>query len=94
MLVSLERPPIKILLHEAKKGEAQNSAKTAPAAQTKSDERKAQRRTHAGLAPSNSFVLPAMTGEIGAGLGLALRVQEGKRRVLSTWKRGKTCDWI
>ena len=43
-------------------------------------------RTHAGLAPSNSFVFPAMAGEIGDGLGLGFRLRDGAVE----FGRGKT----
>jgi len=43
-------------------------------------------RTHAGLAPSNSFVLLAMAGEIGDGLGLGFRLRDGA----VDYGRGKT----
>ena len=66
MLVSLESPPMKILLHEEHKIQRIPfpRRKKRPNGGVRGGE-----RTHAGLAPSNSFVLLAMAGEIGAGLG-------------------------
>ena len=83
MLVSLESPPMKILLHEEHKIQRIPfpRRKKRPNGGVRGGE-----RTHAGLAPSNSFVLLAMAGEIGAGLGLGFRLRGGAVE----FGRGKT----
>jgi hypothetical protein len=70
MLVSLESPPMKILLHDAQKHSKTNQRKPFPwFGKQLNGHTTGGERTHAGLAPSNSFILPAISYQIGASQG-------------------------
>jgi len=68
---------MKILLHEAQKHSKKNQRKPFPwfGKQLNGHTTRGE-RTHAGLAPSNSFILPAISQEIGARQGMGFKCGE------------------